>query len=376
VNDLYDGVPKYDGTPALLKSGDTVAFLGDSITQHGTEKEFGYVRQVIKTLKDAGIEIKPVYAGVSGDNCRQMLARLEKDVLSKKPDWVFFSDGVNDASNGSDNPGVPLAEFKTKYTEIVDRILASGAKIVLLGPTPVVEGQHVANRNQRDYVKFIREFAKKRNLPFADMNALFNSLYAKKNDQKVREYTVDGTHLNALGNAYFANEIVKTLAQSVGEGGKPVFVIDRLENLGQYQRLCPNFAAAFDFIRAKGWETMEPVDGKFVIDGQKVFAFVQEVDLKPWSDKLVEYHRDYIDIQMPLDGNEVFGVGRLAPRAPKHPTRADGEDVSFNTQYLYPVTVHAGEFALFFPPLGAHAPCCSDGTSKRVKKLVVKVLAN
>ena len=107
-----------------IKSGDTVAFLGDSITQMGTEKPWGYVNVVLKTLKDGGIDVKPVFAGVSGDSCRQMLARLEKDVLSKKPDWVIFSDGVNDPPNGGENKGVPLAEFKAKYTEIVEKILS------------------------------------------------------------------------------------------------------------------------------------------------------------------------------------------------------------------------------------------------------------
>jgi len=191
----------------------------------------------------------------------------------------------------------------------------------------------------------------------------------------------DGTKVVRLGSANpdgaaVANEIVKTLAQSVDDTGRPVFVIDRIANLGAYQRLNPNFAAAFKFIREKGWETMKPQDGKFYIDGQKVYAFVNDAQLKPWSKKLVEAHYKYIDIQVPLDGNEVFGVGRLDPQAPKHPTCADGEDICFRVQDLFPVTVHPGEFALFFPPLGAHAPCCSDGQSKRVKKLVVKVRTN
>jgi len=173
-----------------------------------------------------------------------------------------------------------------------------------------------------------------------------------------------------------ANEIVKTLASSLDDTGRPVFVIDLIASLERYQRLNPNFAAAFKFIKEKGWETQTPKDGKFYIDGEKVFAFVNEVQLKPWSQKLVEAHDEYIDIQIPLDGNEVFGVGRIDPRAPKHPTCADGKDIRFRVQDLFPVTVHPGEFAIFFPPVGAHAPCCSDGQSVRVKKLVVKVRTN
>ena len=197
-------------------SGDTVAFLGDSITYLGTTNGHGYVQRVLRSFRDAGIAVRPVFAGVSGDTCRQMRARLDRDVLSKRPGLVFFSDGVNDPPNGIDNPGVPLAEFKATYAEIVDRILASGARVVLLGPTPVVEGEHVANRNQKAYVAFIRAFAAERKLPLADMTALFDALYAKKADPKTRAYTTDGTHLNAAGNAHFANEVLKLF----GLGGR------------------------------------------------------------------------------------------------------------------------------------------------------------
>ena len=44
------------------------------------------------------------------------------------------------------------------------------------------------------------------------MNGLFKTLIKAKADKKVREFTVDGTHLNERGNALFANEVIKVLA--------------------------------------------------------------------------------------------------------------------------------------------------------------------
>jgi YhcH/YjgK/YiaL family protein len=41
-----------------------------------------------------------------------------------------------------------------------------------------------------------------------------------------------------------------------------------------------------------------------------------------------------------------------------------------------PIVLEPGEFAIFFPPLAAHAPCCiAPQGPEKIKKVVVKVLA-
>ena len=69
----------------IVKDGDTLAFLGDSITQQGQEKTDGYVNLVIRSLACEGVNVKPVKAGISGNKSNDMLGRLDKHVLSKKP---------------------------------------------------------------------------------------------------------------------------------------------------------------------------------------------------------------------------------------------------------------------------------------------------
>ena len=52
------------GTP-LVKDGETIAFLGDSITQQGHDNAVGYVNLVMKGLEVAGVkDLKLVKAGV------------------------------------------------------------------------------------------------------------------------------------------------------------------------------------------------------------------------------------------------------------------------------------------------------------------------
>lgn len=79
----------------VIGDGDKVAFLGDSITAAG-ENYNGYCRMVVNGLKFHGVSVEPVLAGVPGNTSAMMVARLDRDVLQEKPDWVVLAAGVND----------------------------------------------------------------------------------------------------------------------------------------------------------------------------------------------------------------------------------------------------------------------------------------
>ena len=101
-----------------------------------------------------------------------MLARLDKDIIRKKPQWMFLSCGVNGAPNGIDNPGVPLEKYQQNITEILDRCQAAGIKVIILSATMVLEDpSHISNKNLEAYNAFLRKIAAERNLPLADLNA-------------------------------------------------------------------------------------------------------------------------------------------------------------------------------------------------------------
>ena len=74
-----------------VKTGEKVAFLGDSITQFGWGSPLGYVRLIVSGLEANGVKVEPIPAGISGHKSNDMLGRLDRDVLSKKPDWVTIS---------------------------------------------------------------------------------------------------------------------------------------------------------------------------------------------------------------------------------------------------------------------------------------------
>ena len=74
-----------------VKDGEKICFLGDSITSGGARNVAGYCRLFISGLKTHGINATMIPAGVSGHKSDQMLERLERDVLKKKPDWMTLS---------------------------------------------------------------------------------------------------------------------------------------------------------------------------------------------------------------------------------------------------------------------------------------------
>jgi lysophospholipase L1-like esterase len=75
-----------------VKDGDKIAFMGDSITAAGARK-YGYVTLVMDALKNEGLNLTHIPAGKSGNRSPDMLARLDKSVIDKDPDWMVLSCG-------------------------------------------------------------------------------------------------------------------------------------------------------------------------------------------------------------------------------------------------------------------------------------------
>lgn len=191
-----------------LKDGEKIAFLGDSITQAGA-KPGGYVSLVISGLEANGIKATMIPAGISGHKSNQMLARLEKDVLSKKPDWMTLSCGVNDVWHGA--RGVPLDQYKENITNIVDQCQSAGIKVMLLTSTMI--GEDAANPNNQKlapYNAFLVELAKEKKCLLADLNAdMQAALVAAGPDRPDKMLTSDGVHMNPAGNQMMAVGVLK-----------------------------------------------------------------------------------------------------------------------------------------------------------------------
>lgn len=195
-----------------VKDGDKIAFLGDSITSLGWSKPCGYTHLVIEGLKQAGVNAVPVPAGISGNRSTHMNARVERDVIAKKPTWMTLSCGVNDVWHGKN--GVPLDQYKKEITALLDKADKAGIKVMILTATMVREdANNEQNRQLVPYNDFLRAIAKERNYLIADLNADMQTEIAAKRaaDPKFKGnlLTVDGVHMNLAGNKMMASGILR-----------------------------------------------------------------------------------------------------------------------------------------------------------------------
>jgi len=214
----------------LVREGEKIAFLGDSITQGGNRKD-GYITFVMKGLNDQGLKVTKVPAGISGNKSTNMLARLERDVLSKEPDWMLLSCGVNDVWHFTLTfgkrtfQGVELPEYQKNIREIVKQAEAAGIKVMILTSTMIGEDPEKAtNKRLEPYNEFLRQLAAEKKLPLADLNKDMRAALAKIPDEKGKarmfgepkydrmiknKLTTDGCHMNTLGNAMMAKGILR-----------------------------------------------------------------------------------------------------------------------------------------------------------------------
>lgn len=202
-----------------IKSGDKVAFLGDSITEQGKSDPGGYVNLVSSALAANGLKIEVIGAGISGNKSNQMLERLERDVLSKKPQWMMLSCGVNDVWHGEN--GVPLDAYKKNITRITEQAQAAGVKVVILTSTMIGEDQpNPSNQKLIPYNEFLRTLAKEKNYLLADLNAAMQQALPEVNIPGKEVLTSDGVHMIFPGNLMMATGIIKSLGFNAEEIGK------------------------------------------------------------------------------------------------------------------------------------------------------------
>lgn len=219
----------------MLRQGDRVCFLGDSITA----ADPGYSRLVAAELvaRRPDLALRMVYAGVSGDRVGQLLARLDRDVLAQAPTVVTVSIGINDVwhrHGGGNGGGTSDADFARGYGELCDRLHAAGIRGVLLTPTVIGEDLDAPPNGELQYmVGVVRQEAQGRGWPLADMHRAFAAAITARRqvlpesdwpvapDGGTRFLTSDGVHMNAAGNALMAETLVDALVgQHLRLGGR------------------------------------------------------------------------------------------------------------------------------------------------------------
>lgn len=205
----------------VFKDGQTVAFVGDSITRDGLATYGGYGFLLVRALKANQINIKPIKAGNGGECSVHMLGRID-GIIKQKPDWITLSCGVNDVGFSPTKSNVSLEDFKKATTELVDRIQAAGIPLVLLTPTMIGEDQNNP-QNQRliPYVAHLVALAKEKGVRVANLNAAMQQAVKEAGKERTSRlpsepglYLRDGVHMNQWGDLLMARGIMPVIGMN------------------------------------------------------------------------------------------------------------------------------------------------------------------
>lgn len=144
-------------------------------------------------------------------------------------------------------------------------------------------------------------------------------------------------------------------------------ILDTLDNAHRYHGLNPLFEQAFSFLRRTDLPTLP--EGKHTINGDQLFAIIAHDQGRKVDEAELEGHREYIDIQYIIRGEESMGWRAndgLINTVP-YDTEKDLEFFAEAPQSLVPVPPRS--FVIFFPE-DAHLPLVGDGS---IHKIIVKV---
>ena len=217
----------------------TIAFLGDSVTQgcfdvyKNRDGELipvfdirhsyvQYTSQIFNMLYP-NVTFNIINAGLSGDRASSAVTRLERDVLSYKPDLVVVCYGLNDCKGTIDSYVNSLRKIFTALKESEIEIIFMTPNMMNTRISPhlsdpdVIKISEECARIQNDglFDKFMdgaRALCDEMSVPVCDCYAIWKKLY--ENGVNVTELLSNRiNHPTKEMNAMFAYELVKAMLE-------------------------------------------------------------------------------------------------------------------------------------------------------------------
>lgn len=147
-------------------------------------------------------------------------------------------------------------------------------------------------------------------------------------------------------------------------------IVDTVERWEQYAGILPGLQAGLRYLA--DLDTSAFSEKTVAIDGQDVYAMWQVYETAGEQDRFYEAHREYIDIQFVVSGNECFRVADLSGLNVSTPYTSDGDYELYDLVPGINLHLGPGQFAVFFPH-DAHVPKLQSGEPSVIQKVVVKV---
>lgn len=200
-----------------LRDGDTVAFLGDSIT---AARGYTKVVEHYTLMRYPDRKVRFINAGVGGDTAPKCLARLEKDVFAKGATVVTVAFGINDIGWGTKADDEHKKLYLDGIRTIIERCREKKVRPIICSPAITAEAPETA---EKGYLQTMTDeglaLAKSLGAETVDLQRGMREVQRRvlehnanaKDDDQARMHVKDGIHLDDLGQIAMGYAMLKGL---------------------------------------------------------------------------------------------------------------------------------------------------------------------
>ena len=198
-------------------------FQGDSITDAGRDRDdchemgYGYPKYAAMYLKEKypQVEFEFVNLGISGDQTKDLAARVEEDFVAVQPDIVSILVGINDVwhyaeeRNWQDN-----GLFEARYRKVLQALKESThAKIMMMEPFLIpVEDKAFFREDLGPKIEIIRRLAREYADVYLPTDGLLQAAFI---GDEPASFAADGVHPTDKGSEFIGRLYVQYVSSLV-----------------------------------------------------------------------------------------------------------------------------------------------------------------
>lgn len=146
-------------------------------------------------------------------------------------------------------------------------------------------------------------------------------------------------------------------------------IIDKLTNADLYYKINQRISSALEYLKTTNFDNIET--GRHDIDGDIVYALVNDYTTKHKEEAKLESHRKYIDVQYVASGCELLGYALFNDQKPLKEYDDEKDFMLFDEEISF-INFNKGMFAVIFPE-DLHMPGIMRNSPAAVRKIIIKV---
>ena len=217
---------------APFQKGDRVTFVGNSITDGGHYHSYIWLYYMTHFPQ---MRLWMANCGVGGDTAKNILARFDDDVLTKRPTVLTFTFGMNDSGyyeyNTADSADFAQRKLEeaTNYFALCEEKLKSlqGIRTIMIGTSPYDQTSTFnndifarKNDNIQRIINIQKQAAQRNKWEFLDMNAPMVALNMKQQQTEPTFTIIGGDRIHPDNDGHMA--MAYLFLQAQGMVGKKV----------------------------------------------------------------------------------------------------------------------------------------------------------